>query len=60
MKLRELPLFRAVTEARHAVRNGTPLDDAAEQAGKQHHVEPHHVAGFLLVMLDHGNRSAAP
>jgi hypothetical protein len=55
MKLRELPLFRAVTDARHAVRNGIPLDHACADAAQRFSVAPHMIAGFVLIAQDRGN-----
>lgn len=39
MKLRELPLFQAVTAARAAMRRGTPLSKAALDAALAHDVD---------------------
>ena len=55
MKLRELPLFRAVTEARQALRKGTPLDAAVAEAAQRFCVAPHTIAGFVLIAQDRGN-----
>lgn len=55
MKMRELPLFRAVSDARLALRQGAPLDHACADAARRFNVAVHAVAGFVLIAQDRGN-----
>ena len=55
MKLRELPLFKAVREARVMLREGVPLNQACVLAARKHTVDAHTVAGFVRVARDRGN-----
>lgn len=47
MKVGELPLFRAVREARVMLREGVPLNQACTLAARKHAVDAHTVAGFV-------------